>query len=537
MSEKSINQPASDPAQRFAQNIVAEALTIVIIFLFGIVSSILIVRGLPQIPIYEFYVYILVFTWVNVLIPIGIMGMDVALMKHVPEVANRRSASLLRVVGWSLFTAIVASLGIVSVVNLLLVWLPPDLLVPGYTIPFLQLALFTIPLTAVSTVLQGFFRGLQEMRYCTLAMSLYHGAFFAGLAFIFFTGTMTLLGVILVNLMASGLTIAFEVMILWILVRGHRPEFVRLTPFGRPMVSTAVQALMFALLGSVFLYVPLLIANLHRTSEVVLAGLGLALSVAVYIQQGQAAPFRVLMPRTSSDVVKQAWTAIQGYMRRAWKLGVLFSAFVAVIAVFYAAPMLIVQFAGEGMVAVPFFILMAGSFFIYPLTAMMMDTLIGLGNIRSVLATFAAWTGMVVFVLWFLTPIGQEMIVALVWLVGIPFFLIFLGLYHRRIEAQLPFSFILKSGVVLAGIALLSYAVLWVGSFLITLWNLVGVVSWVFQVGLILTLVPLAVLYLWSLFKTRVFDSDDVLALLQISKVLDPISRPVSWLIERMNEN
>ncbi|MFX1301379.1 MAG: hypothetical protein ACFFDE_10660, partial [Promethearchaeota archaeon] len=61
MPRERIKQVRSDSNQLFAQNIVAEAVTIFVVIIFGIVSSILIVRGLPTTPVYEFYIYILVF--------------------------------------------------------------------------------------------------------------------------------------------------------------------------------------------------------------------------------------------------------------------------------------------------------------------------------------------------------------------------------------------------------------------------------------------------------------------------------------------
>ncbi len=537
MSEESVDSALRSPEARFAENVVAETVTIVLILLFGIASTILIVRGLPRTPIYEFYIFVLVFTWVNILIPIGIMGMDVALRKHVPEAISNRFSALTRGLGLAIATTIIASFGIVGVVNLLLAWFPSNSFVPSYVVPFLQLALWTIPLTVVSTVLQGAFRGMQEMRYCTIAMGLYHGAYFSGLTILFVSGTMTLVNVILVNLATSGLTIAYETWILRKRIGQYSGEQVKedFTVTGRSMAFTAVQALFLALLSAVFLYVPLLIANMYRSSDVILAGLGLALSVAVWIQQGLAAPFRVLMPRTAGDVAQQAWSTIKGYMNQAWKLGVLLCAFVAVVAVFYAAPVFIVMFAAEGMIALPFFVLMAGSFLVYPLVVMMSDTLIGVGRIRSVLVTNAAWTTMVVVVLWFLTPIGHEVVVALIWLVGIPFFLIYLGLYQTRSKAHLTFSFLPKTVGVLGLIAVLAFGGLWVGSYFHMVWSLVGLSSWLFQLALILTLLPLAIFYLWVLIRSRVFDPDDSLALLRLSEVLHPVSRPVSWLVKKLD--
>jgi O-antigen/teichoic acid export membrane protein len=479
---------------------------------------------------------VLVFSWVNILIPLGIMGMDVMLKKHVPEMVSRRSSSLNRVLGLALVSAVLASIGSIIVFNVLLWWFPPNLLVPDYVVPFLQLALWTVPLTAISTVLQGAFRGMQEMRYCTLAMALYHGGYLVGLVALFVTGAMTLLNVIFLNLAVSGLTIAFEAGVLQRLYgryKGERTQEQEVFSV-RPMTSTAIQALFLALLGAVFLYVPLLIANVYRTSDLIFAGLGLALSVAAWVQQGLSAPFGVLMPRTAGDMAKQAWGTIRGYMNRAWKLGVLFSAFVAVVAVSYAAPVLIVLFAGEGMVALFFFVLMTGSFLIYPLAIMMSDTLIGIGRIRTVLGMNALWTAIVVIVLWFLAPIGHEVIVALIWLVGIPFLLIYVGLYQRWTKSRLVFGFIPRSVVVLFVVGLLAFEVVWAGMYLIVAWGLLGLVSWLFQVGLILTVIPLAIVYLWILIRSRVFDSGDCQTLLHMSEVLHPVSRPVSWLVERM---
>jgi O-antigen/teichoic acid export membrane protein len=526
----------ADVETRFAQNIVAETVTILVIVLFGIASSIVIVRGLPQTPVYEFYLYVLIFTWVNILIPIGIMGVDVALMKHVPEVMSQRSSFLHRLIAWTILVSLIASLGVVLVFYFLIIWLPLNFFVPAYAVPLFQLALITVPLTALSTVLQGVFRGMQQMRYCTVAMGLYHGLYFVALVELFFVGSLTLVAVIVLNIVASVATIFFEGVILLLLVRRYRVEkrgeYVSL---GRkPIVSTGVQALLLALVGAVFLNVPLLIANQFRTSDVILAGLGLALSVALYVQRGQAAPFRVLMPRTSGDVAKNAWASIKEYMGGAWKLGFVFSAFIAVVLVFYATPILAVLFAGPGLVAVPFLVLMMGSFLVYPLASMMMDTLIGLGNIRGVLVTYATWTIVVSVVLWVLCPIWRELVVALIWLMGIPFLVILSVLYQQRTRFQVPIRFIPKAIGVLLIIALLSYVILVLGGFLISVWSLVGLVSWMFQILLILSLIPLAFLYMWGLVKSSVLNPTDMQALLNISRVLHPVSKPVSWIIKRM---
>ncbi len=348
---------------------------------------------------------------------------------------------------------------------------------------------------------------------------------------------MTLLGVILFNIVVSVVTIIFEMIVLFVVLRRQHEEYTvgRAYSIRRPFISTASQGFLLALLGAAFLYIPLLIANVFRTSNVVLAGLGLAMSVAVYIQRGQAAPFRVLMPRTSGDMAQEGSLAISGYTERAWKLGLLFSAFIAVVAVFYASPVFVVFFAVEGLVAAPFLVLMAGSFLIYPLTALMMDTLIGVGSIRAVLVTYAAWTGSIILLLWFLCPVGHEIVVALIWLAGIPFLLIFLLLFQRRTGIQVERRFLPRTVGVLAVIALLFLTVLVSGWFVLTLWNLMGWLAWVFQVAIILTLVPLSIFYLWSLNKIRVLEPADIMALLRMSEVLHPISKPVSWLIERMD--
>ncbi|MFX1492394.1 MAG: hypothetical protein ACFFBU_09050, partial [Promethearchaeota archaeon] len=252
----------------------------------------------------------------------------------------------------------------------------------------------------------------------------------------------------------------------------------------------------------------------------------------LYVQRGQAAPFRVLTPRTSGDVARNAWASIKAYMRGAWKFGFVFSAFIAVVLVFYATPILVVLFAGPGFIAVPFLVLMTGSFVVYPLSSMMMDTLIGIGNIREVLVTYVAWTVVVSVTLWFLCPIWREAVVALIWLVGIPFLVIFSLLYRRRTNFQISTRFMPKAVGVLLIIAMLSFVILILGGLLIYLWSLAGLISWLFQVMIILSLVPLALLYLWWLVKTSVLNPKDVQTLLTLSQVLHPISRPVSWFIK-----
>ena len=521
---------------RFARNIGAEGLTFFVQIIFGIISSVLIVRGLPHTPVYEFYVYILVFTWANILVPVGIMGLDVALMKHIPEYMGSRSAVLYRIIIAASVSSLIVGLGVFFVMTALLVWLPTGTLVPVYVVPYLQLVLITVPLVAISSVLQGVFRGMQQMQYCTQAMALFHGLFVVGLAFQFFTGTLTVLMVIVINIAASVVTIVFEIMIVMRLLRRYRQSIVTDTApvISQPFVSTALQAFVLAILGAVFLNLPLLIANLFRTSDVVFGGLGLALGVAFYIHQGQSSPFRVLVPRVSGDVKEKAWELVRGYLRRAWKLGVLFSAFVMVLVSVFAGPAMIVFFASEGMVAAFYLVLMAGSFMVYPLAALLMETLIGLGNIRTVVVTYGAWNGLNAALLWILSPWGGEVIAALLWLAGIPFLAIFVGVFHRRTGTRMSFQYLPRIFGILLGVALVSVVALYTTGAAIVYWGLGGSVVWLLQLGLLTTVVPITVLFLWSLIRTRVLDAVDVKTLIQIIGVIDPISRPFIWLLQRM---
>ncbi len=536
MSEEPVDARPDSPATRFAENVVAESVTILIVFLFGIASSILIVRGLPQAPIFEFYYYVLVFSWVNILIPLCVLGMDVALQKHLPELIADRyhtlGGSIVAAVAWP----ILLGFALVPLAGLSIVLYSQQAGFPIQVHLVLAIAILTVPLTAVSMVLQGAFRGMQKMRYVTFAMALYHALYVSGLVFLFLTGMMNLATVLWTNILVSIVTIAYEVYILLTLLQRDRERYIQSQPaaWHRRLAATAVPALVLALLGALFLYAPLLIVNTYRTSDVLFGALGLALGIAVWIQQGLGAPYRVLIPRTSSDIVRNAWSTIVRYVRRAWKLGILLSAFIVVVAVFYAAPVFIVMFGEEGVVAFPFFILMAGSFIIYPLTVMFADALIGAGRIKSVLIINGAWTCVAVGVLWFVAPIGREIVVALIWLLGIPFLVVYLMLYERQTDSRLSVRFVPKLVVLLVPIGLAALGIMWISEFLILAWDLVGVVSWLFQFGVILTLIPLAVLYLWLLVRGRVFDTGDRLAVLRLSAELHPVSRPVSWLVEQI---
>ncbi|MFX0170012.1 MAG: hypothetical protein ACFE89_11755 [Candidatus Hodarchaeota archaeon] len=522
---------------RLTHNIGAEVITVIIQIVFGVASSMLIVRGLPQTPVYEFYIYILIFAWANILVPVGIGGIDVALMKHIPEVMSSQSSSLYRVIRWACVASLAASLGIIFLVNLLLVWLPLGSLVPVYVVPFFQLALITVPLVAVSMILQGVFRGMQKMRFCAEAMGVFHGIFVAGLVYLFFTGTMNILSVIVINLVASTVTIIFEVGILAMLLRQYRREGVMEgeSVSSRLITGTALQAFVLTMLGALFVNSPLLIANLFRTSDVIFAGLGLALGVSVYLHQGQAAPFRVLIPRVSGDVKAQAWVSLKQYTQRAWKLGLLVAAFVMVTIAFFANPVMVVFFAEAGVVAAPFLVLMTGSFLIYPLATMLMDTLIGLGKIRSVLVTYAVWNVVNIAALWLLCPLAGELVAALIWLVGLPFLSLLIVVFRQRIAIRMTVPFLSRIIGVLLGISLVSCVVVWVGGMLMAFLSLSGSVAWFFQIVLLLVLLPISALYFWSLIRIRVLDAIDVNALVQIVGVLDPISRPIVWFIKRLS--
>ena len=358
------------------------------------------------------------------------------------------------------------------------------------------------------------------------------------IAVLFFLGSMTLSSVILVNIAVSLITLAFEGVILIRVLRVHGKTAIRsgLTYSPRRLFGrTATQGFLLAILGTIFLYAPLLIANVYRSSDIILAGLGLALTVNLYLHRGQSAPFRVLMPKTSGDLARGNLPVIEGYVNRALKLGVLFNGFVAVVAVFYAAPLLSLLFAGEGLVATPFFMLMAGSLLIYPLAMLMMDTLIGLGRVWQVLLTYTGWTAAALTLLMLFVPIGREVIVAVIWIAGLPFLLVLLRLYQQRTGLRLHGGFLPRSGGVLLGIAFISLAILLSGYGVILSFNLTGILLIAVQVFLLISFLPLFLFYLWSLVKVKSVDSLDLTALSNISQVLHPVSYPVTWLLNRMN--
>ncbi len=525
-----------EPAEkRFAQNIVSETMTMAMAIIFGLASSSLIVRGLPKTPIYEFYIYVLVFSWVGVILPLCIFGLDVALIKHLPELVERRSRSFRGVVAWSLLTTLLMSVLVLICTWLLLIFLPIG--APGFpeVFQYLQFALLTVPLTALSTAIQGVYRGVQETRFCTYAMGLYHGLYFAALLVFYLLGSLTLFGVIFLNIIISIITLSFESIILAKLLRcyGNAALSVPKKFSRRDFGKTAFQALLLSLLGAVFLNVPLLIANMYLTSEATLAGLGLAISLAVYVQRGQAAPFRALMPRVSGDLARGSIQSVEVTVNRATKLGTLFNGFGFIAAFFFAAPAMVLLFGADGLVAAPFFMLMAGSFAIYPLASSMMDTLIGLGGVREVLLTYAAWTLVLCSILGLLCPIVREVVVALSWLASLPFLLVLLYLYRQRTGLHLERGFLPKGSLVLGFIAVVSLAIILAG---ITIINL-GL-SWILLVGsqtvLIVSILPLFLLYIVILAKTEVLSKSDLTALLNICQVLHPVSIPIKWVLRRL---
>ncbi|MFX1510809.1 MAG: hypothetical protein ACFFBR_10950 [Promethearchaeota archaeon] len=536
MSEEPVDADLDSPATRFAENVVAESVTILLVFLFGIASTILIVRGLPQTPVYEFYFYVLVFSWVNILVPLCVLGMDVALQKHLPELIADHHRALGRSIFSALAWPILLSFALVPLAGLAILLFSVQAGFPVQTHLVLAFAILTVPLTAVSLVFQGAFRGMQKMRYVAFAMGFYHGLYVGALAILFVTWTLNLATVIWTNIIVSIATIIYEVFILLKLIQRENGRYIQpqLGSWYRRLASTAIPALLLSLLGALFLYGPLLIVNVYRTSDVTFAAVGLALGIAVWIQQGLGAPYRVLIPRTSGEIARNAWSVISRYMRRAWKLGVLLSAFVVVVSLYYAGPVFSLLFGGTGNVALPYFILMAGSFLIYPFTVMFADVLIGIGKIKSVLIINGIWTGVVVVVLWFVAPIYRELIVAFIWLVGIPFLVVYLMLYQRKTDSRLAFGFIPRLVVVLVLVALIALGIVVIGELLMVMWGLVGVISLGFQIGVVLTLIPLTVLYLWLLVRIRVFNSGDRLAVLRLSAELHPVSRPVSWLVEQI---
>lgn len=525
--------PVEVAGRRFAQNMVAEAITIVTAVVCGLAGSSLIVRGLPKAPIYEFYVYVVVFAWVGLLLPLCLFGVDVALTRHLPELVGRGPIG--RVVGWSLALTMVANLAVLAGWWFAFTLLPAGLVVPVEVVPYLQLALVTLPLTALSTAIQGAYRGFQEMRFCAYAMAIYHGLYLAGLAVLYLLNALTLIRVIILNICVSLATIAFELPVLVKLIHRYRPpapqESSQLVPFSfNIMAGTAVQVLLLTLLAAIFLNIPLLIANEYRTSEILLAGLGLATSVATYVQRGQAAPFRALMPRVAGDAAQGELPLVEGYVNRAVKLGSLFNAFGAIIVALFAAPALSLIFGWEGMVAAPLLALMAGGFVIYPLASTLMDTLIGLGRLREVLLIYAGWTATLIMVLVFLCPLMREVAVALGWLVGLPFLFVFLRRYRRGADVKLE-GRLLPKGVLALGCTAIIAGVLLLG--MGGLASMVGSPSVVFAVQLasVLSIPMLFFLYLWMLVALRVLGEGDLAALAGVSQVLHPLTLPATKLI------
>ncbi len=519
---------------RFAQNIVSEAMTMVLAIIFGLGSSSLIVRGLPKTPVYEFYIYVLVFSWIGVFLPLCIFGLDVALTKHLPELVEGRNKSFRRVVGWTLLSTLLIS-GLVLICTwLLLSYLPIG--TSGYAeiFQYLHFALLTLPLTALSTTIQGVFRGVQETRFCAYAMGLYHGLYFASLLILYLLGNLTLYGVIFLNIAISIITLGFEAIILskllvryGIITTNDSESFSR-KDFGK----TSFQALLLSVLGALFLNAPLLIANLFLTSEATLAGLGLAISLAVYMQRGQAAPFHALMPRVSGDLARGKIKSVEVTVNRAVKLGTLFNGYGCIVAFFFAIPVLSLLFGSEGLAAAPFFMLLAGSFVIYPLASSIMDTLIGLGGVREVLLTYATWTLVLCTTLAILCPIAKEVVVALAWIPSLPFLFVLLFLYRRRTGLNLEKGFLPKGTLVLGFIATISFVIIFLGILVINL-GLQWVTLVLTQLILIVSILPLFMLYMGLLIKIKVLSESDKTAILSICQVLHPVSIPIKWVLRR----
>jgi O-antigen/teichoic acid export membrane protein len=212
----------------------------------------------------------------------------------------------------------------------------------------------------------------------------------------------------------------------------------------------------------------------------------------------------------------------------------LFATFVMVMVTVFAGPAMIVFFASEGVVAAFYLVLMTGSFVVYPLAALLMETLIGLGNIRTVVVTYAGWNGLNAALLWILSPWGGEVIAALIWLAGIPFLTIFVCVFQRRTGTRISPPYLARIFGILLGVALVSVVAMFTTGAVIGYWGLVGSVAWLLQLGLLATVVPITVLFLWSLIRTRVLDAVDVKTLIQIIGVMGPISRPFVWLLQRM---
>jgi len=521
--------------ERFAQNIVSEAMTMVLAIIFGLASSSLIVRGLPKAPIYEFYIYVLVFSWVGIFLPLCIFGLDVALTKHLPELIEGKNKSFRRVVAWTLLSTLLIS-GLVLICTwLLLSYLPIG--TSGYAeiLQYLHFALLTVPLTALSTTIQGVYRGIQETRFCAYAMGLYHGLYFTSLLILYLLGNLTLYGVIFLNIIISIITLGFEAIILsklltryGIITTNDSESFSRKN-FGK----TAFQALLLSVLGALFLNAPLLIANLFLTSEATLAGLGLAISLAVYVQRGQAAPFHALMPRVSGDLARGKIQSVEVTVNRAVKLGTLFNGYGCIVAFFFAIPVLSLLFGTEGLVAAPFFMLLAGSFVIYPLASSMMDTLIGLGGVREVLLTYATWTLVLCTTLAILCPIFKEVVVALAWIPSLPFLFILLYIYRRRTGLNLERGFLPKGALALCFIVMISFAIIFLGMFVINL-GLQWISLVVIQLILIGSILPLFILYLGLLIRMKILSESDQIALLSICQVLHPVSIPIKWVLHRL---
>jgi O-antigen/teichoic acid export membrane protein len=523
-------KPSKTVTQRFAQNIVSETSTIIIAIVFGLATSILIVRGLPKTPVYEFYFYLIVFSWIGILLPICISGLDMALTKHIPEILGRRGLSLKRLFGVTLFSTLIISSLIVLIFWLLLMVFP-GLLVANEVAPFFQLALLSLPLTGLSMVIQGVFRGIQEMRYGTYAMAFYHASYFLLLLGFFLFGALTLTRVILLNIGVSFATILIEIFMLRNIFRKYsqiNSSIAQSTLSQRDVTSTAIQGLILALLGAIFLNAPLLITNLYRTSDVLLAGLGLALSVAAYIQRGQAAPFRALLPRTAGDVVIGNMTAIEGYVHRSLKLGTAFNGFIFSITIVFAAPILGFLFGEEGYLAVPFLILLSGSLLIYPLIQIIMETLIGLGAVRNVVITYGGWTALMLLILWVIGPLGREMFVATLWFVSLPFLFIFLQLYRHRTGLGIESRYLSRLIVVLLVNTMFSIGIFLIGFTAIQLFNFSGIFLLILNLLLIMSIFPLFLIYLWLLVRSRTLNSFDLDALENLSRVLHPLSIPIT---------
>jgi len=527
---------------RYSLNVVVESFSRFLSFAAGMLSSMMLYRSINWSWTYEQYAAVKVFTnTANVLLPFVLMGISGAISRTVAEYSDDKdklgetigatilfiTLSFLAVSGVSVF------LGLENILN-----------VDGSSIGLtkettsLYWAIVMVGLlpTAYMRVMNGIFKGIQQMKRILVARIVYNALRIGGLLFLFFNRVIIIPTVLWLNLIAVAASAALALVTLF-----HRMRINNI-PWGftpsRDVISSLSQLagvfLLSGLVSSNMNNVTVLWMNFFGSPENV-AHFSIAQGISLTARQMLAAPLAVLGPNLAVEYSRGRHQEMQRKFNEACSMMIPTYTFSFAALFGFAGPILRVLYGYLGVASAPFLQLISFNLILTTIPIIYDYVYLASNDKRGLILSQISQAILQTIWVIVVTPIIGVNAIAIIWVAYIPYFIL-QYMYSRKYHNVAMSKRKLVGGVSIG--LIFAMGMYFLSGFV---WEIIssGLLPNIVEATIItILMIPIWFLFLSILILLRLVDKKDLQNIERVLKVFPPawwLSRPVVQRLKQMS--